>query len=185
VSWYEASPEISLRLIDSLGLPRSTSIFDAGGGASRLAAGLLERGFADVTVADITDAALDVARSGLGEAADRVTWVVADLRSEALGREFDLWHDRALLHFQVDPADRDAYLDNLRRSVAPAGHVVIATFGPEGPTSCSRLPVRRYGAAELAAELGPAFVLERDELVAHRTPDGNEQEFLYAVLRKS
>jgi SAM-dependent methyltransferase len=184
VSWYESQPSASLRLIDSLGLDPSAPILDAGGGASHLAARLVERGFADVTVADASPAALEVAGAVLGDAADRVAWVVADLRTEDLGREFDLRHERAVFHFQVDPGDREAYLVNLRRSIAPSGFVVIATFGPEGPTTCSDLPVHRYGADELAAALGPEFELQTDELVNHRTPAGPEQQFLYAVFRR-
>jgi SAM-dependent methyltransferase len=183
-SWFEPSPESSLRLIEALELDPAAAIVDVGGGASRLAARLLDRGFADLTVTDISAAALARAQADLGERAADVAWAVGDIRSQDLGRRFDLWHDRAVFHFQVDPADRLAYVDRLRRGVAPGGHAIIATFGPDGPTSCSGLPVRRYGADELAAELGEGLQLEGAELVVHETPAGNRQQFLYTTVRR-
>ena len=183
-SWFEPVPAVSLRLIESLGLPPSAAVVDVGGGASRLAAELLARGFGDVTVTDVSAAAVERARADLGADADRVTWRVGDIRGQDLGRRFDLWHDRAMFHFLVEPTDRAAYVDLLRRSVAAGGHALIATFGPDGPEACSGLPVRRYGADELAGELGDEFTLTRSELVVHRTPGGNGQQFLYAVFRR-
>ena len=171
-------------MVERLRLPSDAAILDAGGGASRLAGELLVRGFSDVTVTDISAAALARARAELGERADAVTWVQGDLRTLDLGRRFDLWHDRAVLHFQVEATDRAAYLDTLGRSLAGGGYAVIATFGPEGPTSCSGLPVRRYDADALVAELGPEYELELAEIVTHPTPGGDVQQFLYAVLRR-
>jgi SAM-dependent methyltransferase len=184
MSWFERSPETSLRLIDSLSLPPSASIVDVGGGASRLVAELLARGFEDLTVTDVSLAALARSRDALGDRAGQVEWRIGDIRDEDLGRKFDLWHDRALCHFQVTAVERESYLATLRRSLAPGGHALIATFGPTGPSSCSGLPVRRYGAEGLAAEFGDGFRLEASELVSHETPSGNRQQFMYAVLRR-
>jgi SAM-dependent methyltransferase len=184
VSWYEPVPERSLELIDSAGIAEDAPIIDVGGGASALAGRLLSAGYVDITVADISPAALELARAPLGADAERVTWVVADVRDARFGRQFELWHDRAVFHFMVDPGERDAYLSTLKRSLRPGGWLIVATFGPHGPTRCSGLPVRRYGADALAAELGVEFELDRSELDVHRTPSGTDQQFLYATFRR-
>lgn len=184
VSWFEPVPEASLAMIAEAGLEPGAALLDVGGGASHLARELLLRGFTDVSVADISAEALRRARAELGDEAERVSWIEADVRGHDFGRRYDLWHDRALLHFMVAERDRLAYLDCLRRTVAPGGHVVLATFGPVGPTRCSGLDVRRYGADELAALLGDEFRLASSRLVVHRTPAGVEQQFQYARLRR-
>jgi SAM-dependent methyltransferase len=182
VSWYEPVPEASLELIEEAALARDAAILDAGGGASNLAGHLLRVGYTDITVADISEAALRHSREELGPDAERITWLQTDLRTHGLGRRFDLWHDRAVLHFMVDPADRAAYLDTLRDAVRPSGHLIVATFGPEGPAQCSGLPVDRYSAAELAALLADDFELLSSRLLLHRTPSGTTQQFLYGHL---
>lgn len=181
-SWYEAAPGASLAMIEEAGLPRDAAILDAGGGASSLAGRLLAAGYTDITVADISEVALRQARADLGSQADRVSWLQADLRSHDFERRFDLWHDRVVLHFMVDPADRAAYLDTLRGALRPSGHLVVATFGPDGPTHCSGLPVTRYSAAELSTLLGEDFEFLSWRLLSHRTPSGATQQFLYAHL---
>ena len=179
VSWYEAVPRSSLAMIDALELPPDAPIVDVGGGASRLPEELLRHGYTDITVLDISVHALERAR-GACPNADRVEWVVADVRDYDFGRRFALWHDRAVFHFMVTPEDREAYLATMRKSLQPGAHVLMATFGPDGPTRCSGLPVARYGADELAATLG--FELVSSHLQEHRTPRGESQQFLYAEL---
>jgi SAM-dependent methyltransferase len=181
VSWYQPVPHTSLAAIDRLGLSLHAPIIDVGGGASRLAEELLRRRHTDITVADISARALERAREGFGDA-DRIHWVVADVRDHDFGRRFALWHDRAVFHFMVAPEDRDAYLATMRRSLAPGGHIVMATFGPDGPARCSGLPVSRYGPDELAATLGDPFRLVSSHLQDHNTPGGARQQFLYAEL---
>jgi len=166
-------------MIDTLRLAPDAPIIDVGAGASHLARELLARGHTDITVADISARALDRARDGFADA-DRVEWVVADVRDHDFGRRFALWHDRAVFHFMVTQEDREAYLATLRRSLAPRGRVVIATFGPEGPTECSGLPVSRYGGDDLAETLG--YQLASSHLEDHHTPRGATQQFLYAEL---
>ena len=184
VSWFESSPEASLALIERAGLDETAAIIDVGSGASRLAGELLSRGYRDVTVADVSSAALGAAKSGLRAEAERIQWIVADVRTHDFGRQFDLWHDRAVFHFMVGDADRASYLANLRRSLKVGGHLVLATFGPDGPTSCSGLPVQSYGAPEMEALLGDEFDLVEDELKIHHTPSGSEQQFQYALFRR-
>jgi SAM-dependent methyltransferase len=111
--------------------------------------------------------------------------VVTDLRDADLGRQFDLWHDRAVLHFMVEIDDRDRYLATVRRSLRPGGQLIIAGFGPDGPTRCSGLPVRRHGAEELGAALGDDFTLVESEIVDHETPSGSDQQFLYARFERN
>ena len=181
MSWFQPTPEVSLAMIDELGLPLDAAIIDVGGGASQLAAELLGRGFTDITVADISSAALMRARESLPEA-DRISWVAADLRDHDFGRRFALWHDRAAFHFMVEPADRRAYIATLERSIAPRGRVIIATFGPEGPIRCSGLPVSRYDADALAVAFEGCAELISSRLETHRTPSGALQQFLFAHL---
>jgi ubiquinone/menaquinone biosynthesis C-methylase UbiE len=183
LSWTEAAPTASLALIDEAGLLLDAAILDVGGGMSKLASELLRRGHGDVTVADISAEALARAKTDLGEAASRVSWVEADVRSHDFGRRFDLWHDRAVFHFMVEPADRDGYLATLGRTLQPGGHVVLATFGPEGPTECSGLPVQRYDAESISQTFGAGYELVSTRLVEHLTPRGRRQQFLYAHMR--
>jgi trans-aconitate methyltransferase len=185
VSWFEASPKTSLSLIDRAGLDSSAAVIDIGGGMSHLAAALLGRGFRDVSVLDVSSAALAASRSAHAREAARITWIEADVRTYDFDRRYELWHDRAVFHFLVDAGDRAAYLAALGRSLAVGGWLILATFGPEGPASCSGLPVRRYSAEQMADELGRGYDLHASELVAHRTPRGAEQQFQYALFRRS
>jgi SAM-dependent methyltransferase len=137
------------------------------------------RGYTDVTVADVSPEALERARDEFPEA-DRITWVVADIREHHFGRRFALWHDRAVLHFMVATDDRSAYLETLRRSLDLDGHLIVATFGPEAPDRCSGLPVVRYSADSLVTTVGPVAELESWHTEDHRTPSGAIQQFLFA-----
>ena len=184
VSWFEADPATSLALIDAADLSPGAAIVDVGGGASRLAAALVRRGYEDVTVADISAPALEQARLVAGPEAERIEFVEADV-TDGLERTFELWHDRALLHFMVDAGERRAYLDALDTGLRPGGHLIVATFGPAGPTRCSGLPVVRYGATDLAELLGGGYELLRQETVEHTTPGANTQQFVYALFRRT
>ncbi len=184
-SWHEAVPATSLAYIEAANLPADAAILEAGGGTSALAGELLERGYTDVTVADISTSAIERSRANLGAAADRITWLHADLCSHQFDRRYDLWHDRAVLHFMVAEEERDHYLSVLRAAIRPGGHLIIATFGPEGPTSCSNLPVRRYNAEELLALLAGQFELLHSQLLDHETPSGSAQQFLFAHFVRS
>lgn len=184
MSWYEEVPEASLALTEEAAIPFSAPILDVGGGTSRLAGLLLAAGYTDVTVADISPAALALSRRELGAAAEQITWIEADVRSHDFARPFDLWHDRAVFHFMVEDDDRDGYLSVLRQTLRPGGHLVLATFGREGPRHCSGLPVSRYGADELVETLGADFELISAQIQEHHTPSGNQQEFTYSHFRR-
>ncbi|HMA09174.1 MAG TPA: class I SAM-dependent methyltransferase [Ramlibacter sp.] len=180
VSWYQPHAKLSLDLIRRISAGPGTRVIDVGGGASTLVDDLLAAGIADVTVLDISAAALRVAQERLGEKAAKVQWITGDItRVELPGAAYDIWHDRAVFHFLTDPADRAAYVDQVRRAVRPGGHVIVAAFGPEGPTQCSGLPVVRYEPDELHAQFGGRFELVDHLSEAHRTPAGAVQQFVY------
>lgn len=184
LSWHQDDPRVSLELIEMAGVTANSSVIDIGGGTSRLAGALLGRGLHDVTVLDLSKVALDVARERLGEAGETVTWVTADITSWTPDRQFDLWHDRAVFHFLVNAADRATYLESLTRGVKIGGHAIIATFAPDGPETCSGLPVARYSPGELAALLGENFAPVAHRHHLHRTPSGKGQSFQFSLLRR-
>jgi SAM-dependent methyltransferase len=180
VSWFQREPEVSLRLV--AGAPGS--VVDVGAGASVLVDRLLAAGRTDVTLLDLSSAALAVTRERLGPAADGVTFVAADVVGWDPGRTFDCWHDRAVFHFLTDPARQAAYVATAGRLVAPGGAVVLGTFAADGPTQCSGLPTARHEPADLASQFAHDFDLEHAEHETHRTPWGAEQHFTWVVLRR-
>jgi SAM-dependent methyltransferase len=184
LSWFESEPAVSLDLIKQLGLGPETSLIDIGGGASRLADALLRSGWKDVSVLDISAAALEIAKRRLGMEARSVTWIVADVTSWKAERTFDLWHDRAAFHFLTDPADRAAYVANMTTALRAGGHAIIATFALDGPEKCSGLPIVRYDALALAETVGPGFMPVASQRHEHRTPGGKLQAFMFHILRK-
>ena len=184
VSWYRTHLETSLALIERAVDVRSTSIIDVGGGESTLIDDLLLRGCRNITVLDVSQTAIDLTKSRLGSAAEQVRWLVADITEiELEPLAYDLWHDRAVFHFLTAPEQRIAYVRQVARSVKPGGHVIVSTFGPEGPTKCSGLEVMRYDADSLHREFGARFRLIESSKELHHTPFGTTQEFLYCYCR--
>lgn len=183
VSWYQREAGDSLEMIEKLGVSPVAPVIDVGGGESRLVDGLLARDFSDVSVLDISERALSMARKRLG-AEKAVTWLHEDLLQWTPPRTFALWHDRAVFHFFTNESDRQRYLEVLNRATAPGSHVIIATFAPEGPDHCSSLPVSRYDPKDLADMLGADF----DPLITqhreHLTPRGVIQPFSWLAARK-
>jgi len=181
LSWTQAEPRTSLSLIAEV-CPTGR-VIDVGGGASVLAERLLERGYS-ITVLDISQTALDRARSRLGDRSSKIHWMAADVTANPDLGSFDVWHDRAVFHFLIDPADRAAYIALLTRTVAVGGHAVIATFALDGPERCSGLETRRYDGQALAAELGPSFKLLKSLPEMHLTPWGGRQSFQYSLFER-
>ena len=175
---------MSLRMFDAAGIGVEASVIDAGGGASRLAGVLLERGFGDVTVLDISAAGMAHARRHLGARAGQVQWVVVDIRTWEPGRRYRVWHDRAVFHFLITIGDRRQYMRTLECATEPGAVAVFGSFAPDGPQRCSGLPVARYSAADLAAELGSRWKLISQDREEHHTPAGVVQPFTWAALRK-
>jgi ubiquinone/menaquinone biosynthesis C-methylase UbiE len=171
-------------MIGAVAPAEDDEIVDIGGGASTLVDRLLQRGFKNLTVVDISESALNAIRTRLGSRAVEVTWLVADARDLHFPRQVALWHDRAVFHFLTKQADQDAYLSCLHEAVRPGGHVIMATFGPQGPNKCSGLPVERYDAPRLSGRLGPSFALLRSLEKIHTTPGGTTQQFTYCLFRR-
>ena len=185
LSWYQRHAVRSLAYIEASGVGRDAAIIDVGGGASTLVADLLQKGYTNLWVLDISPAALAAARSRLGDEAAPVHWVEADVtRAQLPPAYFDVWHDRAVFHFLTEPAARAAYLAQAHAAVKPGGHVIIATFAEDGPEQCSGLPVVRYDAPSLYAQFGDAWELLHTEKESHRTPAGALQRFRYCHLRR-
>jgi len=184
VSWYRRHLERSLALIEQLAPDRSASIIDVGGGESTLVDDLLARGYQNVSVLDISPTAIEANRKRLGNLAQAVHWLVADItRSELEPTAYHVWHDRAVFHFLTTASDRVAYVRQVARAVKRGGHVIVSTFGPEGPTKCSGLDVVRYDAQSLHDQFGLHFRLLGSSKELHATPFGTTQQFLYCYCR--
>ena len=184
VSWYRAHLERSLALIARAAPDRSAAIIDVGGGESTLVDDLLAGGYRNLSVLDLSPTAIEVARARTGEAGRQVTWLVADVTTaDLMPQAYDVWHDRAVFHFLTEPDRRAAYVRQVARSVKPGGHVIVATFGPEGPVKCSGLDVVRYDAGSLHGEFGASFRLIESATELHQTPFGTTQQFLYCYCK--
>ena len=184
VSWYRPHLETSLALIERTGVGHSSAIIDVGGGESTLADDLSARGYQDITVLDISETAIDVCKNRMGAAAGRIHWLVADVtRTELDNNTYEVWHDRAVFHFLTEPEQRTAYVRNVARSVKRDGHVIVSTFGLEGPMKCSGLDVVRYDAHSLHDQFGARFRLVESSKELHRTPFGTTQQFLYCYCK--
>jgi cyclopropane fatty-acyl-phospholipid synthase-like methyltransferase len=184
VSWFQENPALSLELIDLAQLTPESAIVDIGGGASRLVDCLLARGFENVTVLDLSQSALGAAKARLGDLAEKVQWLVADVTTWEPPQNYDVWHDRAAFHFLTDDAARSAYLGRLKKALKPTGHVIIGTFALDGPERCSGLPVTRHDAGSLAKILGPEFQLIDTRPHEHVTPWGSRQQFQFSIFRQ-
>ena len=184
VSWYRPHLERSIELIERAAPDRSAAIIDVGGGESTLVDDLLSAGYLDVSVLDISASAIAHAQRRLGARSAGVTWWADDVTvAELPDRRYDVWHDRAVFHFLTEPGLRAAYVRRVARAVKPGGHVIVATFGPEGPLKCSGLDVVRYDADALHGQFGAVFRLIESQTEIHETPSGSRQQFLYCFCK--
>lgn len=184
VSWYRPHLETSLRLIEDAAPDRDSAIIDVGGGEATLVDDLVARSYSDLTVLDISAAAIEVANSRLGASGASVHWIAGDITAVDLeAARYDVWHDRAVFHFLTSADDRAAYVRQVSLAVKLGGHVIVATFGPEGPEKCSGLDVVRYDAENLHGEFGPKFRLLDSVTELHETPWGTPQQFMYCFCR--
>jgi trans-aconitate methyltransferase len=184
VSWFQERPDISLDLIRATGVKTSASIIDIGGGTSRLVDALIDEGFEAITILDLSERALATSKARLGARGAQVQWVVADVTTWEPSQTYDVWHDRAALHFLTDLKDRAAYAERVSRAVRPGGHVIIGTFAPDGPERCSGLAVVRHDAATLGGLLGHSFELIESRRHDHQTPAGATQRFQFSRFRR-
>ena len=184
VSWFQERPAISLELMEAVGAALDSAIIDIGGGASRLVDALVENGYRDLTVLDLSESAVSIAKKRLGRRAATVKWIVADVTQWEPPTAYDLWRDRAAFHFLTEESDRIAYIERLMKALRPGGHAIIGTFALDGPERCSGLPVVRYDGALLSISLGSAFALHDTRRHDHKTPWGAIQHFQFSVFRR-
>ncbi|CAI2934778.1 class I SAM-dependent methyltransferase [Aminobacter niigataensis] len=184
VSWFQKMPEPSMTLLSLAGATPGQAIIDIGGGASHLVDALLDQGFGDVSVLDISQAALEANKARLGAAAQEVHWICSDATAWQPARHYDVWHDRAAFHFLTDPADQAGYMSALKQALVPGGHAIIGTFAPDGPEKCSGLPIVRHDAQSIGRLLGSGFELVDSCRHEHKTPWDSVQHFQFGTFRK-
>ncbi len=184
VTWFQARPEISLLLIRKAGVGPTEPVIDVGGGSSVLVDYLLNQGFSDITVLDVSKPALAHSRQRLGSNAAQINWLVEDLTRFTPQRQYLLWHDRAVFHFLTRAADRQCYITALSAGLGPGGQLIMSTFALDGPEKCSGLPVERYDATRLSKALGSGFMLLETFDEVHKTPWGCEQKFAWFRFRR-
>ena len=185
VSWYAPHLDRSLSLITEAAPNKVAEIIDIGAGESTLVEDLIDREYYNLSLLDISDAALSATKERLGKQGDSIKWYVGDITSTVLPADrFYVWHDRAVFHFLLDASQRAAYAAQLRRSVKVGGQVIIATFAQDGPLKCSGLPVARYSATSLSAELGDEFELVNQVNEEHLTAAGSIQNFIYCQFHR-
>ncbi|MEE8119277.1 MAG: class I SAM-dependent methyltransferase [Gammaproteobacteria bacterium] len=179
VSWFQKNPATSLALISTCNPDATTRLIDVGCGASQLVDQLLSRGLCSVSLLDVSATALEIVRLRLGDKATQVTFFNSDITHWQPASRYDIWHDRAVLHFLVQDADRCAYLEQVKRALKSGGFLIIGSFALDGPEKCSGLPVQRYSADSLSEFLGEEFVLLDDSREEHITPAGRVQAFQF------
>lgn len=185
VSWYQQKSEKSLELINAVSMSKDASVIDVGGGTSVLVDLLLEAGFKQVSVLDISENALKYAKRRLGPLAGKVHWIETDATTFVSEEKYDVWHDRAVFHFLTEKADREKYVSRVRDSLKKGGSLILAAFAKDGPDKCSNLNVRQYDSALVKEEFGEGFELAQELTEVHRTPWGKDQKFNYFLLKKT
>jgi 2-polyprenyl-3-methyl-5-hydroxy-6-metoxy-1,4-benzoquinol methylase len=184
VSWYQPVPETSLRFLQELGIPKTAKIIDVGGGDSLFVDHLLELGYRNVSVLDISEQAIDRAKERLGERSRLVNWIVSDVATFAPQEQYDFWHDRAVFHFLTQEQDVGNYLEVLGKGLQPEGTLVMGTFSENGPSTCSGIPVKQYSETTLTALMGSLFDKIKCLAVDHKTPFDTIQQFIFCSFRK-
>jgi len=183
-SWYQAVPLTSLNYIRQLGLPLDSKIIDIGGGDSLLVDHLLDLGYQNITVLDISESAIERAQKRLGERATKVTWITADASDFQTDEIYDLWHDRAAFHFLTEEPEINAYVETARSHIRPGGFLIMGTFSETGPTKCSGVDIRQYSAWSLTQRFQPDFEKLECQQVNHTTPSGRNQNFTFCRFRR-
>lgn len=183
-SWFQSAPTTSHTLIAATGIARSRPVIDIGGGASRLVDHLLEDGFRDVTVLDLSEDGLRHSQTRLGQTAAQVTWITADITFWTPPSHYAVWHDRAVFHFLITPEDQAQYVAGLDAGLATDGQAFFGCFAPDGPESCSGLPIQRHDAGSMQAIFGRGFEIVETRAEDHQTPAGKTQRFNWFRVRR-
>ncbi|MBS1750565.1 MAG: class I SAM-dependent methyltransferase [Bacteroidetes bacterium] len=184
VSWYEKVPSTAIELIKELNLPKTANIIDNGGGDSFFVDHLLQLGFTNITVQDISETALAKTKKRLGKDAERITWLVCDESDCSPPGYYDVWHDRAAFHFLTEEAEIQNYINTIENHIRPGGYFIIATFSEQGPSKCSGLPVKQYSETTMSKLLQNSFIKEKCFTTDHHTPFNTEQNFLFCIFRR-
>lgn len=184
VSWYQKDPKISIDLILSTNLSKDARIIDVGGGDSNLVDRLLDRGFKDITVLDISAKALERTKERLGKNAEMVKWIECDIRELESGDRYDVWHDRALLHFLTSEEDLKNYVELTRKYVKEGGYLILSTFSTKGPMMCSGLDTKQFSEESMKKLFSSGFEHVKSFEEKHMTPFGTDQIFIYSVFKK-
>jgi 2-polyprenyl-3-methyl-5-hydroxy-6-metoxy-1,4-benzoquinol methylase len=183
-SWYQPVPEISLAFMSLLEIPRDAKIIDVGGGDSLLVDHLLAKGFSDISVLDISAAALERAKSRLGKEAKKVKWIEEDVTAFQSSIKYDFWHDRATFHFLVEEKDIQLYQKLVENQISSGGKMLIGTFSDQGPAKCSGISIRQYTPEKLKSTFANGFDQIGCESGDHLTPSGNVQNFVFCCFNK-
>lgn len=184
VSWYQPTPETSLDFIQQFNVPTTAKIIDIGGGDSFLVDHLLHKGYEDVTVLDISEAAIERAKQRLGDSAEKVKWIVADAAKFQPTEQYDFWHDRAAFHFLTDEQEISNYLEAAQKSIKPTGVMVIGTFSEQGPKKCSGIDIKQYSEDSMTERLKSFFEKIKCITIDHKTPFDTIQNFVFCSFRK-
>lgn len=184
VSWYQARPDISLGFLEKFKLPKDAKIIDIGGGESKLVDFLLEKGYTDITVLDISEQAIERVKARLGHAATKVKWIIADAAQFEPAEQYDFWHDRAAFHFLTEEEDIRHYVQNVQQNVRPNGYMVLGTFSENGPDQCSGLPIRKYSESSMTERLKGIFEKLKCLTIDHVTPTNKIQNFIFCSFKK-
>lgn len=185
VSWYQPIPETSLSFFREMNVPKTAKIMDAGGGDSYLVDHLLSLGYQDITVLDISETALTRAKQRLGDKADQVYWIVADVAEFSPVKKYDVWHDRAAFHFLTDEEDINLYVQTVQKSITPRGLLILGTFSEQGPKKCSGIEIKQYSEDGLIARFSSCFSAIKCFKTDHKTPFDTVQNFIFCCFRKS
>ncbi|PZD79344.1 trans-aconitate 2-methyltransferase [Mesonia sp. K7] len=184
VSWYQPTPQTSLDFILESKPPKTTKIIDVGAGDSFLVDHLLELGFTNITVLDISKTAIERAQKRLGAKAKQVNWVVSDITAFNPKETFDIWHDRAAFHFLTEESDINTYVELVRNAISPKGKLILGTFSTDGPTKCSGIPIKQYSEKSMTLLFETIFAKEQCKINNHSTPFGTTQNFIFCSFKK-
>lgn len=185
VSWYQPTPQTSLDFIQQLNTPLSAKIIDVGGGDSFLVDHLLKLGYTNITVLDISEAAINKAKTRLGVLAKKVNWIVSDITEFNSKEQYDLWHDRAAFHFLTSESDIKKYVEIVTKNISNEGNFIIGTFSENGPTKCSGIEIKQYSESSLANLFNLFFEKISCSTVNHQTPFNALQNFTFCMFKKT
>lgn len=184
VSWFQPTPITTLQFIKELNIPNTAKIIDIGGGDSFLVDHLLDLGYLNITVLDISDAALNRAKKRLGDRSNNVTWIVADAANYKATEKYDFWHDRAAFHFLTEDVDIQNYTKNLENNLNYGGKALFGTFSEDGPKKCSGIEIKQYSETNLINQFKKSFHKINCITTNHKTPFNTEQNFTFCSFKK-